>query len=70
MMKQIHGSEWAAAYSEDVAGLECFLRVLWGAAPLLASNGSTNLWSKHLQGIANGTDPQSEGYWGEIQDYD
>ncbi|SFL53133.1 hypothetical protein SAMN04487943_10288 [Gracilibacillus orientalis] len=67
---RIRVGQTAAAYSEDVAGLECFSRVLWGAAPLLASNGSTGLWSKHLQGIINGTDPQSKGYWGQIQDYD
>ncbi|MFD2657370.1 DUF2264 domain-containing protein [Gracilibacillus thailandensis] len=67
---RIRVGQTAAAYSESVAGLECFSRVLWGAAPFIASHGSTTLWSKHLQGIVNGTDRESEGYWGEIHDYD
>ncbi|MGN8647489.1 DUF2264 domain-containing protein [Gracilibacillus sp. HCP3S3_G5_1] len=67
---RIRLGQTGAAYSEDVAGLECFSRVLWGAAPLLVANGRTDLWTKHLQGIINGTDPTSKGYWGEIWDYD
>lgn len=59
-----------AAYSDEVAGMECFSRVLWGAAPLLAHQKKPELWPRHLQGIMNGTNPNHQGYWGDIHDYD
>ncbi|UOQ48422.1 DUF2264 domain-containing protein [Gracilibacillus caseinilyticus] len=67
---RIQVGQTAAAYPEHVAGLECFSRVLWGAAPLLMVKGEAALWPRHLDGIINGTDPESDGYWGEIADYD
>ncbi|MBD8068655.1 DUF2264 domain-containing protein [Bacillus sp. PS06] len=60
-----------AAYSDSVAEMEGFSRVLWGLAPFLAgTNEEYEIWDLHLQGIKNGTNPTHEEYWGEINDYD
>ncbi|MEH7250846.1 DUF2264 domain-containing protein [Neobacillus niacini] len=58
------------SYSDDIAGLEGFSRVLWGIAPLLAGGNSSEVWDLCLQGIKNGTNPDHEEYWGEITDFD
>ncbi|WP_052000956.1 DUF2264 domain-containing protein [Gracilibacillus halophilus] len=67
---RIQVGQTAAAYSKDVAGLECFSRILWGAAPLVMSGVEPELWDKHVEGMINGTDPNHDGYWGKIHDYD
>jgi hypothetical protein len=59
-----------ASYSDDIAGLEGFSRVLWGLVPLLAGGGNSEIWDICLQGIKNGTNPAHEEYWGEITDFD
>ncbi|WP_438445384.1 DUF2264 domain-containing protein [Gorillibacterium sp. sgz5001074] len=59
-----------AAYPPRIAGFEGFSRLLWGLAPLLAGGGFYEHWSRHLTGIKNGTDPQHEEYWGDLNDYD
>jgi hypothetical protein len=59
-----------ASYSDDIAGLEGFSRVLWGLVPLLAGGGNSEIWDICLQGIKNGTNPAHEEYWGEIKDFD
>ena len=58
------------SYSDDIAGLEGFSRVLWGIVPLLAGGESSEVWDLCLQGIKNGTNPAHEEYWGEITDFD
>lgn len=59
-----------AGYSTDIAGMEAFSRVLWGLVPLLAGGGDSVLWDTVLEGVASGTDPAHEEYWGEVTDYD
>ncbi|MBQ4518610.1 MAG: DUF2264 domain-containing protein [Clostridia bacterium] len=57
----------SAHYSERVALLEAFSRVLWGLAPLWGGGKDCKeLDAKCLQGIINGTDPEHPEYWGEI----
>ncbi|MFC4598437.1 DUF2264 domain-containing protein [Cohnella hongkongensis] len=58
------------SYSASIAEMEGFSRVLWGLTPLLAGGGEDPLWDAALRGIANGTDPSHEEYWGEPGDYD
>lgn len=59
-----------AGYPVAIAGMEGFSRVLWGLVPLLAGGGTSELWDIVLEGIANGTNPEHEEYWGEVGDYD
>lgn len=56
-----------AAYPEDAALMEAFARILWGLSPLWACGSSAGDFDKlTLEGIINGTDPESEEYWGDI----
>ena len=56
-----------ALYEDRVAELEGFARVLWGLAPLWSQKDSDKSFdSLYLNGIINGTDPESEEYWGEL----
>lgn len=66
----LHVGNTSAAYSDAVAEMEGFSRVLWGLAPLTAGGKDSELWDIYLQGIKNGTNPQHEEYWGDITDYD
>jgi len=59
-----------AGFPAAVAELEGFSRVLWGMVPLLAGGGDDPLLEIVLKGIASGTDPAHEEYWGEAADYD
>ncbi|MFF2446407.1 DUF2264 domain-containing protein [Neobacillus sp. NPDC058068] len=58
------------SYSDPIAGMEGFSRVLWGLVPLITGDAESELLEICLQGIKNGTDPSHEEYWGEITDYD
>ncbi|ULT57495.1 DUF2264 domain-containing protein [Neobacillus drentensis] len=58
-----------AGYSDSIAGMEGFSRVLWGLVPLLAGGEESEIWDDCLQGIKNGTNPSHEEYWGEITDF-
>ncbi len=70
----------AAHYPEASARMEGFSRILWALGPLM-SEACNDLPDKLLKerkawckiakaGIVNGTNPESEGYWGEVWDYD
>ncbi|UJF31375.1 DUF2264 domain-containing protein [Paenibacillus hexagrammi] len=58
------------SYADEVAGLEGFSRILWGLAPLLAGGGESDLWDTYIEGIRNGTNPEHENYWGQVNHYD
>ncbi|MDS0300333.1 DUF2264 domain-containing protein [Halogeometricum sp. S1BR25-6] len=51
------------------AELEGFARPLWGAAPLAAGGGDFDYWERYRTGLANGTNPEHEEYWGAVTDY-
>lgn len=63
-------STFSAHYTDDIAQMEGFSRILWGLVPLLAGGEATPLWDICLEGIRNGTDPSHPEYWGDIKDYD
>ncbi|WP_160724315.1 DUF2264 domain-containing protein [Bacillus sp. USDA818B3_A] len=58
-----------AGYSDSIAGMEGFSRVLWGLIPLLAGGEESEIWEECLEGIKNGTNPTHEEYWGEVSDF-
>ena len=57
------------AYGNQIAGMEGFSRVMWGAGPAIDRLDSE--WLETIvKGIINGTNPEHAGYWGEISDRD
>lgn len=63
----LNAGESAAKYPHKTAWMEGFLRPLFGLVPFLAGGGKTSLWKSYLEGIKNGTNPESEEYWGHLQ---
>lgn len=60
-----------ASYTQTVAEMEGFARVLWGLAPYLAGGGKSEEFEAiYLQGLAHGSDPQNPEYWGDFKDRD
>ncbi|KAK7457793.1 hypothetical protein VKT23_010133 [Stygiomarasmius scandens] len=57
-------------YDEVAAQLEGFSRPLWGLASLLAGESSYEGLDRWIRGLANGTDPSSEEFWGWMTDKD
>lgn len=67
---RLHAGDTAAQYPDDVAGMEGFIRLLWGVFPLV-NGGVTPQWhDKFIEGIRHGCDPQHPGYWGDVGDND
>jgi hypothetical protein len=60
----------SAHYSQQVALLEGWSRLLWGVVPLRSGGFSWDAESFHARGLTIGTDPESPYYWGPIADYD
>ncbi len=62
----------SAHYSEDVAGMEGFSRVLWALVPMLMGKcpEAEPYWALWREGLINGTDPAHPEYWGRIRDSD
>ncbi|CCQ34995.1 hypothetical protein HLRTI_002422 [Halorhabdus tiamatea SARL4B] len=58
-----------AHFPAGEAELEGFARPLWGAAPLAAGGGAFDHWERYRSGLAAGTDPAHEEYWGEVTDH-
>lgn len=56
----------AAHYSDDVAQMEGFSRMLWGLLPLWSAGHSADLLAEYTDGVRHGCDPQHEEYWGEV----
>ncbi len=58
---------FGVSYSDEVAQMEAFSRVLWGLAPLWGGGEECEDFAEiYRKGIASGTDPESPEYWGEI----
>jgi hypothetical protein len=60
----------SASYPDYIASMEGFSRVLWGLAPLAAGGRDSELWESFAQGVKNGTNPEHEEYWGDVNHYD
>ncbi len=73
-------SDIGVHYGSRAAGMEGFARILWGLGPLFCRISSykeekirkeAGEWKAIvMEGIASGTDPEHEEYWGEITDFD
>lgn len=60
-----------AGYGYRVAGMEGFSRLLWGMVPYWAGGGTDeSLLPVFWEGLANGTNPASPEYWGDLQNKD
>lgn len=57
-------------YSQRTREVEGFLRVLWGVGPLLVHNSDEILEEIVLNGLREGTNPNSKNYWGTPKNYD
>jgi len=55
---------FGASFATRVAELEGYARPLWGIAPLVAGGGTFAHWDRWVAGLAHGTDPDHEEYWG------
>jgi hypothetical protein len=57
-------------FDETAAQVEGFARPLWGLAALLAGDSEYAGTDKFVRGLINGTDPESPGFWGYMEDID
>lgn len=55
---------FGAMHPTRVAELEGYARPLWGIVPLVAGGGSFDHWGRWVAGLAHGTDPDHDEYWG------
>lgn len=57
-------------YGSAAAEMEAFVRPLWGIAPLVAGGFAFVDVDRFVQGLANGTDPDHEEFWGPVGSHD
>ncbi|ABN65552.2 hypothetical conserved protein of unknown function [Scheffersomyces stipitis CBS 6054] len=57
-------------FPTKAAHFEGFARALLGAVPFAAGGGDFKYWDLFRKGLTNGTDPNHEEYWGDIEDCD
>ncbi|ORY02469.1 hypothetical protein BCR34DRAFT_493114 [Clohesyomyces aquaticus] len=57
-------------FDETAAQVEGYARPLWGLAPLLAGGSKYGGTERFVQGLVAGTDPESEEFWGYMEDQD
>jgi len=55
---------FGSTFATRVAELEGYARPLWGIVPLVAGGGTFAHWDRWVAGLAHGTDPEHEEYWG------
>src|SRR5262245_18700532 len=55
---------FGAHFATRVAELEGYARPLWGIVPLVAGGGTFQRWDHWVSGLAHGTDPEHDEYWG------
>lgn len=67
---RLHVGDTSACYSSSTVEVEAFSRVLWGLAPLLTDGEDGDLAEMYRTGLANGCDPESDEYWGDVYDHD
>ncbi len=66
----LNAGESGARYPHKTAWIEGALRPLFGLVPLSAGGFQTGLWESYLEGIKQGTDPDSPEYWGRLNGKD
>ncbi|ASJ73833.1 DUF2264 domain-containing protein [Granulosicoccus antarcticus] len=57
---------WGSVYDQVAADMETFVRPLWGLAPMLAVDPANVDAAVFVAGIDQGTNPESECYWGDV----
>lgn len=57
-------------FDETAAQVEGYARPLWGLAPLLAGGSKYAGTDRYVQGLVAGTDPESDEFWGYMEDQD
>jgi hypothetical protein len=57
-------------FDETAAQVEGYARPLWALAPLLAGGSKYEGTDRFVQGLVAGTDPESEEFWGYMEDQD
>lgn len=62
--------ESGSVYRESTRQIEGFLRTLWGIGPLFSYKEDDEWFEFVKEGIVEGTDPNSQNYWGEPTDFD
>lgn len=67
---RIHIGYTGTHYDEAAAQLEGFSRPIWGLASLLAGDGEYEGTKRWVDGFTNGSDPESEEFWGNMRDKD
>jgi hypothetical protein len=68
---QLNLGGYQAGYGNKVAGMEGFLRGLWGLVPYWKSNPQSTLFVDiYQQGITNGVNPEHADYWGNLHNKD
>lgn len=67
---RIHLGYTGTHYDETAAQLEGFSRPIWGLASLLAGGYEYEGTTRWVNGLANGTDPDSDEFWGNMRDKD
>ncbi len=61
----------ATNYDRKAIGLEGFSRPLWGLVPYWAGGGRSSILEEiYREGLAAGTDPEGEEYWGGFRTFD
>lgn len=61
-----------SVYNDNAREGEAFLRPLWGIGPIstLKRESDLELIQYFVEGLKNGTNHESESYWGKVNDYD
>jgi hypothetical protein len=67
---RIHLGHTGTHFDEAAAQLEGFSRPIWGLASLLAGGGNYEGTKRWLDGFTNGSDPNSNEFWGNMKDKD
>ncbi|WED29773.1 DUF2264 domain-containing protein [Vibrio sp. DW001] len=67
---RIDFDEGGACFDMVAASLEGVARPLWGLVPLEIGGGNFEHWGLVRKLIIQGTDPNSDGYWGLLHDVD
>ncbi|KAK6458512.1 uncharacterized protein RJT20DRAFT_137618 [Scheffersomyces xylosifermentans] len=63
-------AETGSSCSTEAAELEGFSRLLWGIVPYVYGGGDFKYWDLYRRGVANGTNPQHQEFWGYPHDVD
>ncbi|KAF8076484.1 hypothetical protein FPV67DRAFT_1604999 [Lyophyllum atratum] len=67
---RIHLGHTGTHYDETAAQLEGFSRPIWGLSSLLAGGGEYEGTKRWVDGFTNGSDSNSEEFWGNMRDKD